>query len=243
MSKFCGNCGAELDDSAQVCGFCGVSLNENFVKKIIPGIVNQANEEKVQKAKSLAKKFAPLAAVLVVVIIVISIIVNNTGYKGAVKKVMNAYQDCDAAALIEMRSGLYGEDEEDADELEEYTQDALDDMMDDFEDEVGNDVKIKYEIDVVKDLNDKKLEKLNDALDDEKDIDVNEVSAAKKISFKITLKGDDKEKSKAKYGDYFDMYILKEDGEWKFCNVSTVEGLIKSAENKDKSNDYDDYDY
>lgn len=51
MSKFCGNCGAQLDDAAKVCGNCGTPLElNNTANASIPGI-NYVDPEKRRKQR------------------------------------------------------------------------------------------------------------------------------------------------------------------------------------------------
>lgn len=46
MARFCGNCGAQLDDDAKVCGQCGTPIDGN-----VPGlkIVDPEKKKKMMK--------------------------------------------------------------------------------------------------------------------------------------------------------------------------------------------------
>lgn len=58
MSKFCGNCGSQLDDSVKVCGYCGTPCNSGV------------SVEKVTKAPSGKIKKIIISAVLIIAIVV-----------------------------------------------------------------------------------------------------------------------------------------------------------------------------
>lgn len=68
MSKFCGNCGAQLDDSMRVCGYCGTPC-ETFAAPAANPVVNptMANTQ----SSGSGKEF--IAAIVVVCVIVASI--------------------------------------------------------------------------------------------------------------------------------------------------------------------------
>ena len=74
MAKFCGSCGAQLDDSAKICGICGTPLAGVSAKTKIPGI----NEISISpKQKEMVKKYAPLAGIAIVALIVVIIIIST----------------------------------------------------------------------------------------------------------------------------------------------------------------------
>ena len=77
MSKFCGNCGAQQPDEANVCGNCGSVLASE----------NAGNTDAVSTIKSKAPIIVAAAAVLLVVIILI-VALSGGGYKKAVKNMM-----------------------------------------------------------------------------------------------------------------------------------------------------------
>ena len=106
MAKFCGNCGTQLDDNAKICGNCGTPLTSaKTTNASIPGVGD--DPEKKEKAKKKMTMFLGIAAVIIVVIIALSAIISSSGYKGTVRKIMNAYKDYDVDKIVSMSSGLY----------------------------------------------------------------------------------------------------------------------------------------
>ena len=51
MAKFCGNCGAQLDDGDKVCGQCGTPVNGNA--GTVPGLKVVDPEKKKKMAKMI----------------------------------------------------------------------------------------------------------------------------------------------------------------------------------------------
>ncbi len=212
MSKFCGNCGATLDDAAVVCGYCGAPLNNN-----IPGqgaSINKAGVASVVKelkGNKIVKIAIPAVAALVVVIVAIVLITSLTGYKGAIKSFMKAYKDQDIDTMISMSSDI-ATDAQDDDSIE-YLTEIAENHFEHVEDKCG-DAKIKYEITNVKELSKSKLGDYKD-LFDELDLDSSEVEEGKKITLLITYDGDKRTKTHKAT-----MIMFKENGEWKFYNDS-----------------------
>lgn len=232
MAKFCGSCGAQLDDSAKICGICGTPLAGVSAKTKIPGI----NEISISpKQKEMVKKYAPLAGIaivaLIVVIIIISTIAGSVGYKGAVKKYFKAYQKLDAEILYDLHSS-YDEEvadfhDRDYDEKDEI--DNLDDYLDMFDesmkDEVGRDYKVKYKIVDKYKLDDRDFERLSEDLaksngaeeyNEKKDeyepaIDLEDIaSKVMCVEIEVTVKG---KKDTEEYD--LELYLAKEKGGWK----------------------------
>lgn len=213
MSKFCGVCGTQAEDSANVCGNCGNAFNdqaENTKTAPIPGADAVKDKIKSLKTDGLMKKGIIAIAAVVVGIIIISSISSSAGYKGTVKKVINAFEKNDVEKLCSYASGLNYYDEDEIDEYEENFEDRISDRLDDYEDEVGDNIKIKYEITKVKDIEDRKKEKF---LEEFEDFDgyPKKIGDIKEIQMKLTVKGsDDEETYKVK-----DFYVIKENGKWK----------------------------
>ena len=59
MAKFCGNCGAQLDDNAKVCGQCGTPVG---TLSAIPS-VKIVDPEKQKKTKKTLKLICGLIAI------------------------------------------------------------------------------------------------------------------------------------------------------------------------------------
>lgn len=221
MAKFCGNCGAASDDSANVCGNCGAPFaaaskgGANDILAKIPGVNNMKPEQKDQVMK-IAKIAVPaVAAVVVVLILIFGIIVPNTGARGAVKKYFKAIQKTNVEDYIElmpeMRQAIYKLDEDSSieDEVEELLKDELDDLEDDY----GKNVKIKIKITEVDDMKNKTLKSIEESYELDEDLKGVDIEEGKEIDFDITIKGKEDDDD----GDGT-IYLIKEDGKWKVWN-------------------------
>lgn len=212
MSKFCGNCGAQLDDSAKVCGYCGVALSNEQVNTNatpIPGIVSEADKEKAAKTK----KFIKLGAIAIVAIIVLSvgfnIISSFTGYKGVVRKVVNAFEDYDMNTLCSYASSLsyYGDDIEYS---EEVFEERVSSKLDYYEEELGHGLKISFEIIDSYKLDDRNRDDLLDELEDSGAY-VGKIDTIRMVEMQLTIKGS---RSTSTYTTD-DLMLVKENGKWK----------------------------
>lgn len=81
MSKFCGNCGMQLEDDAKVCGYCGTPFPEESGSTFAP--------TPTFTSASATKKPNGLAKILVALVAVIAVVV------GIVKISSISYEDCD----------------------------------------------------------------------------------------------------------------------------------------------------
>lgn len=209
MSKFCGNCGTQLDDSAKVCGNCGTPLETNTATNAtIPGI-SYVDPERKAKMKKKVKLFASLAVIVVVAVIAINIISGFVGYKGAVRKIMNAYEDYDLNTIVSMSSELYYfmDDESYADD---YFGDIISNDLDSFENQVGHKYKLTYEITDSYKMSDHKYEDLLDTLSYYGDFDADIISKVMIVEVDVTAKeGRDSMTIELK------LTLTKEDGSWK----------------------------
>ena len=212
MSKFCGNCGAQLDDSARVCGYCGVAFgNEpvNTSNTSIPGVVSEADKEKAAKTKKLIKTGATAVAAIIVLSIVISIISSFTGYKGVVRKVVNAFEDYDMNTLCSYASSLsyYGDDVEYS---EEYFEEMVSSKLDYYEEELGHNLKMSFEITDSYKLDDRNRDDLFDDLEDS-GVYVGNISTIRMVELELEIKGSRRTSTYT----VDDLLLVKENGKWK----------------------------
>lgn len=219
MAKFCANCGAQANDAAQVCGNCGAPF-EGFVAPQEAAAKKQFDVNALIKDPKV-KKFAPIVAiVLVVVIVLVALISSGGGAESAVKKYMKGIEKADGAKIMEVMSAeeleyindmadLADEDNEKfaVDQLTEYA----DEVLDDFEDIVGKDLKMSYKVVGVYDLTEEMMEDLVEDYEDSK-INTDKLDA-KNVAVEITIKG-----SKDKYTFIRQLQVVKEDGDWKIAN-------------------------
>lgn len=201
MSKFCGNCGAQMDDSAMVCGYCGTPFNNaaggGFVYK---------DPEKEAKIRKTIKIASISVASIIVLVISISIISSFVGYRGAVRKFMNAYKAENADEMIEM-SCSFMRDMDFVDYLAEKYQSDIEDDFDDFDDHFASKYSIKYEITSASKVSERQARNiLEDYVGDDEYDDVKSIMIVK---VRITAKHGSDSTSTTK-----DICLGKESGKW-----------------------------
>ena len=219
MSKFCGNCGTQLDDNAKVCGNCGTLLTDsnNNVASSIPGIEYVAPEKKA-KNKKIAKLFISGIALIAVAAIAINIVSGFVGYKGATRKIMNAYKNYDIDALVSMTSDVYFDtyDSQGIDYAVQNYEYIISDDLDSFENSVGHKYKISYEIQEAYKLPERNLNNLFDSV-----LSYNEymedygISKVMVVKIKVTAKSGKKSSSTV-----ITLYLTKENGSWKLFRLN-----------------------
>ncbi|WP_290138386.1 zinc ribbon domain-containing protein [uncultured Dubosiella sp.] len=199
MAKFCGNCGAKMNDSAKVCGQCGTPVDPDFKK-------NNTSREK--------KKFPKWVKWVVLVLVVGGAIAfkvfSGNGYDHIVKEVVEVYETGDVDALMNDSSMLYMEDG--GDEPEEYLVKTIDNQMDKMEEELGRNYVLTYEVEEEYTLPQRQVRKLQDMFEaGDVDYDVDNLEDIKVIDLVITGdSGDDT------YDIEQSIIVIKENGKWKF---------------------------
>ncbi len=212
MAKFCGICGAKLDDTARVCGYCGVPLNNeplNNNVSSIPGVVSESEKEMAEKTKKVFKSGAMIIVAITVLALGINILSSFTGYKGAVRKVINAFEDYDMNTLCSCASELcyYGNDIE---YFEELFEKRVADKLDFYEEELGHNLKMSFKIIDSYKLDDRNRDDLLDELE-EKGAYVDGIDTVRKVELELTVKGS--KRTNTYYTD--DLVMVKENGKWK----------------------------
>lgn len=214
MSKFCGNCGTRLEDTAKVCGNCGTILETNKTTNVsIPGI-SYVDPEKKAKTKKNVKLFTSLIVVIFIAIITCDIVSGFVGYKGVVRKIMNAYEDYDLNTLVSMSSELYAymDDENYADD---YFGDFIASDLNDYETMIGHKYKLSYEITDSYELSEHKYEDLLDTLSYYGDFDSDIISKVMIVEVDVTVKeGNQSMTTKLQ------LTLTKEDDAWKLLYLN-----------------------
>ena len=141
MAKFCGNCGARLEDDAKICGKCGTPVEG--VTTSIPGL-KVTDPEKQKKVKKTFKLVAGLMVLLIVAGIAFNVVSQYTGYNGLMRKVMAAYEKYDIDTLISLSSNMYYYGDEDS--VEYYFESKVGENLDSFEASVGHNYKLSYKV-------------------------------------------------------------------------------------------------
>ena len=207
MAKFCGNCGAQLDDDDKVCGQCGTPVNGNA--GTVPGLKVVDPEKKKKMAKRI-KWIVALVIVVALAITVVKVYLSFTGTNGLVRKVMTAYEDYDVDSLVAFSSDMYYYFDSD-DYVDEYFEDAGGKYIDNFESSVGHSYKLTYEVDEIYDLSKRKQEEIFKSIGNQfPDFDVDTISKIAVANVKVTAKQGSKSVNKT-----VKITMSKEGKEWK----------------------------
>ena len=238
MSKFCGNCGAVMDDAAAVCGNCGAQLAAApapvqvateapaAAKKVdVDAVVGKAKAAatdiiggvKNGDKGSMIKGGIAVAAVAVVLILIISLF-SGGGEEKVVKKFIKAYDKENAAALVKLAPKYVRELAEERDlDLEESYEDAIADFYEYMEEELDADkLSFKYKIADIDEVDEDDLEYYADSIKSaikmiDADVDFKKAKVTKgcEVEVDVTVKGGgDKDK--------VDLYLtlIKYSGKW-----------------------------
>ena len=209
MAKFCGNCGTQLDDSANVCGNCGTPVEAGKVNNAsIPGISYMDPEKKAKIVKN-AKLAMVIAIVVIVATIAFNIVSGFVGYKGVARKVMKAYKNYDIETLVSMASEYYYfYDNEDY--VEEYFEDAVADDLDFFEDQMERKYRLSYKILDGYEMSEHKFDDLMDTLSYNSDFDADTIKKVMIVKVDVTAKA-----GKDTMTTPITLTLTKENGSWK----------------------------
>ena len=159
MAKFCGNCGARVDDDARVCGSCGTPLNDVSRAREKTGYIDPRKKE---KQRQIITKVIIVAAVVAVLVISISIVSSFVGYRGLIRKTMAAYKAYDIDRLVDLSSEAYfysGYSDPDY-----YFEDVVGNDLDYFDSSVGHNYKLTYKVDETYTLSGRKLSDVLDSI-------------------------------------------------------------------------------
>ncbi len=202
MSKFCMQCGAQIDDNAEICSSCGAAQTSTSAGDAVA--VN--GDSKKSKAIVIA-----VAAVVVVIVLLLLKALLGGGYKSPIDNVLKGMETGKGKYIYKAVPEFILEEEYDdmkkseiIDELDDYVGDYLDNL----EDRYGDDIKISYKIKSKEKIDKDDLEDLEDDLNDEYDGKI-KVSKGYEIKARVTIKGDDDEDSNT---NKFKVYKIN--GDW-----------------------------
>lgn len=209
MAKFCGNCGAPLDDNAKVCGQCGTPVDDGTK---VPS-VKIVDPEKKKKGKRIFKLAVALIVVVIVAVAAINVVSRFTGYNGLLRKVMAAYEGYDIDTLVSLSSDIYYYGEEDY--VEYYFENIVGTSLDSFESAVGHSYQLSYEVNETYTMSERKeketLEEIETAYPD---FDADMIEKIVVSNLTVTAKQGDKSVEKE-----LNITMSKEDGTWKLLYI------------------------
>lgn len=238
MSKFCRQCGAQLEDDAVKCEACGAEIKpaEETVQQPAdaqaqadaPGAENgeNANPNPPAPKKLSTRNIAIIAAAAVVVIVVLIVALTaGGGYKSAINNYIDVMIKGQVNKLDKLAPQAYWDYYEDTydmdiDDLERDAEDVVDTVIDLLEDEYGDNVRVSYKVTKEDKLTDSKLNEIREGVNDRYELARKSVTEGYDIDADITVKGDDDEMTSETSA-----YIVKIDGGWYLTDASGRLGL------------------
>ena len=209
MARFCGNCGAQIDENAKVCGQCGTPVEDST--KMPP--VKVVDSEKKKKNKKIFKAMIALALVAVVAVTAINVVSKFTGYNGLLRKVMTAYEGYDIDTLVSLSSDIYYYGEEDY--VESYFENCVGSALDSFETSVGHSYQFSYEVNETYTMSERKTKEVLDGIEyTYADFDVSIIEEMVVSDITVTAK----QGSKSVERD-LNITMSKENGTWKLLYI------------------------
>ena len=207
MSKFCENCGAEMDDNQTICPNCG---NGAQATNATQEPISEPTSSNTSTPKSgNAKNIAIIGGILTAVVVVIAIIASIFG-KGYLKPIDNYFKGVQKANADTFLKA-FPEFMNMGDSIEE---DDMEDRLDDLEDTYGEKIKISYKVKSKEKIKKDELADIQEYIEGYYNEEV-KVSAGYELKLAVTYKGKKKEKTNTdKY------YVYKIDGKWCYFDVS-----------------------
>lgn len=213
MAKYCGNCGAKMNDNAKVCGRCGTPVDGS----VTTSSVKIVDPEKEKKNKKIFKLAVALILVMAVALTTFNVVSKFTGYNGLIRKVMAAYETYDIDTLVSFSSDIYYYGEEDY--VEDYFENVVGTTLDSFELSVGHNYQMSYEIKETYTISERKTNEILEGIEySYPDFDVSIIKEL--VAFDITVT--------AKQGGKLDnrdlnVTMSKENGSWKLLYIEYPE--------------------
>ena len=234
MSKFCRQCGAQLEDDAVKCEACGAEIKpaEEAVQQPAEAEASGAeNSENAAPAAPAPKKLSTrniaiiAAAAVVVIVVLIVALTAGGGYKSAINNYIDVMIKGQVNKLDKLAPQAYWDYYEDTydmdiDDLERDAEDVVDTVIDLLEDEYGDNVRVSYKVTKEDKLTDSKLNEIREGVNDRYELARKSVTEGYDIDADITVKGDDDEMTSETSA-----YIVKIDGGWYLTDASGRLGL------------------
>lgn len=207
MSKFCMQCGAQIDDNAEICSSCGAPQTVQSPQTSETAAVAEKNSKK-SKVPAIA-----ITAVVIVILLLILKALFGGSYKEPIKNMCKALETGKGKYIYKcMPKSLMDEEFEDMkkseiidefDEMAEGVQELL-------ENQYGDDLKISFKI------KDKEKIDKDDIEDLEDDLDI-KISKGYEVKVKLNIKGDD---DKDTTTTNIEVYKVK--GDWCVLDTSSL---------------------
>lgn len=193
-----------MRDDAAVCANCGKTPDGTPGKASVGG----ASKSKPKNKKIIKDVIAIVAAILVFAIAV-GVTTSFVGYRGAVRKAMNAYKKADVDALVDMSCAFF----KNQDYKDSLAYKYKFRMEEDFDGVDPSECSVKYKITKTAEFSDSQV---TDLMEDlvygglATEQDVNSVKKIMNINLEVTIKHGSDSKSVSKL-----ILLVKESGSWK----------------------------
>lgn len=215
MSKFCENCGAEMEDNETVCKHCQSGTNTNVqsttqesVSDNTATVKNDTSSAKTNNTKKYAIIGGVAIAIVVLLIIIFSIF--GGGYKKPLDYRTKGMQNCDAEIYLKAYPEFI-----DMDKL--INDDLLDTQLNRDEDIYGEKIKYSYKISDKDKVKKDDLEDVQEYIENKYKEEV-KVSSGYKLKVKETTEGKKSDSTKTNT-----RYVYKIDGKWYLLDITPSE--------------------
>lgn len=205
---FCTQCGTQNPEGTITCTNCGADMGtENQTipsKKFDPvALFNQ-----LRAHKYFIPGVAGVAG-LIVLIVLLSVLLGGAKTK-PIDKVMKGIVKADAEIFLKAFPKDYIEYAEDEyDDFEDDLEETLEWVSEILEDDLGDNIKFKYEVIKEKELSKNKLDDLKDELNEDYGLSRRDITEAWEIKIDVTFSGsDDDDDTK------FELIVIKYNGKW-----------------------------
>ena len=210
ISKYCGNCGAKLENSEKVCRHCGRPV-DSFLTTASGVIVVGSNRQK--KVKRTVRWIAGLIVTVIIATLAVNIASNFTGYYSLLGKILNAYEDDDIDAFVSLSSNAYYYSDENW--VENYFENSVSFSLDFFETAVGYRYNLSYEVNEIYVMSERNKDKLIKTLEEAyPEFNTSLIEDVVVANMTVTASQDKKSTSRN-----IEITMTKEDGEWKILYI------------------------
>lgn len=220
MGKFCGNCGMQLEDDSRICGNCGT-----------PYVVDNMLGNK----RNVKKKFKKIAIISLVCTLVIAIGIFSLNvflYINSFERAIDTFvEGINEYNLDEIFSVSYEAKVFQYDDTTDYENtfiQSISDSLDSYENQVGHDPVVSYEIVDSYKLSDRKLQSLISNIETVYNYDASDISEVVCVSINLKIEGPKGETSVPSK----DIYVIKENGKWYFSLGSITDNESTSSLNE-----------
>ena len=206
MARFCGFCGAPIDENASVCGNCG---------KPVDGEETKGGGRKKVNVKTIAVIAAMIIVLAALIFAITRLTQNDDGRQGLIKQVIKAYEKEDIDSMIRLSSDIYRGKRIDGLTAEEYFRNVMGSSADYYENAVGHNYKLTYKI---LDLYDRSQRRQNEYVNSIMELypyfSASTITAMSAAEVEITAK-----RGSSMVTEYKKITMSKEDGNWKLADI------------------------